>query len=246
VKPDYGVRLEDFQGPVDALLEAARCQDVGLSRVDLASLIRDFGRHVRDRPGWAVRGVSAYLLVFSELIRIKTRLLLPDEQEEEPDGEETNTEADGDLVRAATRTLRERARRRARLYGVGPPELPDDVTAGSTEYREVTLVELIRSFQKLMATDRDSAAPDLKITDEFDTEERMEYILRALSGQRAYPFEGLLSREPTREEIVVTLLAILQLVKQNDLRLVRPIEGGTIRLVRVSSGSGPGAMRETA
>ncbi len=242
MEPDYGVCLAEFQGPVDALQDAARRQDVGLSRVNLSCLIRDFGRHVRDRPDWGVRDVSAYLLVFSELIRIKTRLLLPEDEAEEADEDEAE-EAGEDLIALAARTLRERARRRARMYDGHPPELPDEVTSGETHYREVTLVELIRSFQKLMRTEREPRTLNLKITDEFDTEERMEYIMDALSNRRPASFERLLSPQPTREEIVVTLLAILQLVKADDLRLVRPVDGGTIRLVAVSSAE---RMRETA
>lgn len=240
---EYGVCLSDFQGPIDALRDAARRQDVALSRVDLSSLIRDFGSHVRDRSDWDVRGVSAYLLVFSELIRIKTRLLLPDDEEDESESSREVEDADEDLIAVAARTLRDRARRRAMMYDGHPPALPDEVTSGETHYREVTLVELIRSFQKLMKTDREPRTLNLKITDEFDTEERMDYIMDALSGRRARPFEGLLSPRPSREEIVVTLLAILQLVKGNDLRLVRPAGGGSIRLVKVTSGD---RMRETA
>lgn len=240
---DYGVCLSDFQGPIDALRDAARRQDVALSRVDLSALIRDFGYHVRDRSDWNVHGVSAYLLVFSELIRIKTRLLLPDEEEDESTEPEPGEDADEDLIALAARTLRERARRRARMYEGHPPRLPDEVTAGETHYREVTLVELIRSFQKLMQTEREPRTIDLKITDEFDTEERMDYIMETLSGPRPRPFEQFLSARPSREEIVVTLLAILQLVKGNDLRLLRPVEGGTIRLIKVTSED---RMRETA
>lgn len=227
----YQVYTEDFQGPLDELRDAARGHDVPLSQLNLSRLISDFMVHLENRRSWNVNHVSVYLLVFSELIRLKTHLLLPDDEEnEDPEEEEGDLESQDFFQRAAD-VLWDRAEFRSRLYET-KPDLPETVRSGQTEYREVTLFELIKAFQKVQVTRKESTDPSIEITDEYNTVERMEHIMAMADGPDPLPFTELLSSEPTREEIIVTFLAILQLVKQNDLRIVREVGGEQIYIVQ--------------
>ncbi|MFB6357002.1 MAG: segregation/condensation protein A, partial [bacterium] len=155
------------------------------------------------------------------LIRIKTRILLPTAEEEDEEEIERELESQGFFQQVAG-NLKERYSRRARLYDTRP-DLPETVESGDTQYREVTLFELIEAFQKIQATQQDNTMTEVEITNEFDTHERMEYLLERVQEPRPIPFQELLSEAPTREEVIVTFLAILQLVKQEDLRLVREV-----------------------
>lgn len=229
---NYRVESAEYEGPLEGLLSAARSRDQMLSSLSLTSLIQDFLEYLRENWNGELDRVSESLLVFSELIRIKTRLLLPD-----PPVEETDVEQERDLgppafFQQAAERLRRRAHRRSRLYDTNP-DLPETVEKGETRYREVTLYELIRAFQNVVVTRRQRGLPDLEITDEWDTNTQMEAILRRVSDREPRPFHELLTDRPSREEVIVTFLSILQLVKQNELRLVRRAGEETILVISV-------------
>lgn len=227
----YQVYTLDFKGPLEELRDAARGHDVPLSQLNISRLIQDFSEHLELRTTWNVNHASSYLLLFSELIRLKTRSLLPKEDDESPEEEEERELGSKSFFQEAADVLWDRAQFRSRLYET-TPDLPDTVTAGRTEYREVTLFELIKAFQKVQVTQQETGDPSIEITDEFNTVDRMEHITAMADGPDPLPFQQLLSSEPTREEIIVTFLAILQLVKQNNLRLVREVGGDQIYIVK--------------
>lgn len=229
---DYEVYHTEFQGPLDSLLEASRSQDVPLSKIDLSRLIDEFSNHLSSRTGSSVNRMSRYLLVFSELVRIKTRLLLPGDDEDEPEEELEGTDRESEqFYKVVSDQLKSKAKQRAQLFESQPDSLPETVQAGETKYREVTLYELMQAFQKIVATTRESQAPDIELTNEFETADQMEYILEIVNDRRRVPFVALLSSSPSREEVIVTFLAILQLVKQDDLRLLQPVSGGKIEVL---------------
>lgn len=232
MKLNYEVYHSEYQGPLDSLLEASRSQDVPLSRINIARLIDDFSEHLSTRTDSSVNRMSRYLLVFSELVRIKTRLLLPGEDDEGTEEELEETERESEqFYKVVSNQLKSQAKRRAQLFESQPDSLPDTVRAGETKYREVTLYELMQAFQKIVATTRESQAPDIELTNEFETADQMEYILEVINETRRVPFDELLSSSPSREEVIVTFLAILQLVKQDDLRLLQPVSGGRIEVL---------------
>lgn len=233
---DYWVRAADFRGPLEELTEAARSNDVPLSEVPVAGLVMDFARHLDSRGDELPLGVaSEYLMMFSELIRLKIRLMLPgdDTGESVEDLEGPGEEERGFFQRVARR-LRVQARQRARLYDT-EPDVPQSVQDGVTNYQEVTLFELLQAFGNLLETQVEKPLPDLELTNEYSTEERIEWMKQEVPEGHRRAFLELMSERPTREEIIVTFLAILHLVKSRRLRLIRPEEGGTIQVLGLDS-----------
>lgn len=229
---NYEIFHPHYKGPLEGLLKASRRDDVVLSRVKLTELIDDFSDHLGENPERSVNVLSESLLVFSELVRIKTRELLPREADEsEAQHRESEGSSNRKFYRVVSERLKNQARRRAQLYGSTPGSLPDHVQAGTVHYQEVTLFELIEALRDIMVTSRESRVPDLEITSNFETSERMEYILNQLEESSSMEFRDMLSSTPSREEIIVTFLAILQLVKQDDLRLIQSVSDGSIKVV---------------
>ncbi len=229
---DYEVFDEHYQGPLEGLLEVARSHDVPISEIKLARLVEDFMNYLENSSAWSVGEASSILLLFSELLRIKTRDLLPG-SEEEPAKEEEDELPDEkrEFFLQVGETLREKAKERARLYDTRP-DLPEFVSSGETVYKEVTLFELIKAFQNIVVTQRDQREmPHLKFSDDYDTEEQMESIKSRVQPGNPVAFEELLSSSPVREEIVVTFVALLQLVKQAELRIVKQVDTEEIFVV---------------
>lgn len=232
MKEKYEVYHREYTGPLEGLLESSRKQDVVLSQVDISELIADFHRSLKSEPDRSVNVLSEYLLIFSELIRIKTRDLLPDENHEPEDKSEEFEEGEGrEFYELMSKQLKNQADARSQLYESTPDSLPQEVRQGETRYREVTLYELIEAFRNIMVTTREESTPDIELTNEYETSERMEFILGRVNENAPVRFDNLLSSTPSREEVIVTFLAILQLVKQDDLRLIQAVSGGSIQVV---------------
>ncbi len=218
---EYHVYEEQYRGPLDSLLEAARKQDVELSRVSIARLLDEFVSHIDLREDWSVNSLSGYLLIFSELVRIKTRSMLPSYGREIDEKESQQIEGEREFFLKLGGRLRDKARRRSRLFDTRP-DVPETIEKGETKYEEVTLFELIKAFRQVMVTRRESSGlPDFELTDNFRVEERKEHILSLTASGEKIPFIRLLSSRPGREEVIVTFLALLQLVKNELLSIIR-------------------------
>ncbi|GEM_PF-5132055 len=229
---DYEVYDEHYQGPLEGLLEVARSHDVPISEIKLADLVEDFINHLGNSSDWTVGGASSLLLLFSELLRIKTRELLPGgEEEPEEDEKEELPDEKRQFFLQVGETLKEKAKERARLYDTRP-DLPEFVRSGETVYKEVTLFELVKAFQNIVVTQRDQRElPHFKFSDNYDTEEQMERIKSSVNPGEPVAFAELLSSRPVREEIVVTFVALLQLVKQAELRIVKQVSTDEIFVI---------------
>lgn len=226
----YEVRDPVYNGPLEGLLDAARKKDTLLSNLSLSFLIDDFLLYIKNHQDHNLLAVSEYLLMFSELIRIKTRTLLPQTSVPRDDKQEPRDLGPSSHFREAARELRDRAEKRSRMYDT-QPDLPELVTGGETHYREITLFELVRAFQKVVITNQDRSLSDFNLTNEWDTTQQMEYIQQRFQHRTQLGFRSLLSESPSREEIIVTFLAILQLIKQNQLRLLKNTQTDQIVVV---------------
>lgn len=232
MKLNYEIYQEDYRGPLEGLLDLARQQDLPLSKISLAGLVEDFTNHLEHCSGWTVGGASASLLIFSELLRLKIKELLP--RSEEPGKEKLLREIgpeEKEFFVKVGKQLQEKAELRGRLYDTSP-DLPEFVKEGEKVYKEVTLFELIKAFQDILVTHkRSQTMVDYQFSDEFTTEEQMDKIRKIAQPGAAVEFTVILSSQPGREEIVVTFIALLQLVKQSELRIVKKIDTDDIYIV---------------
>ncbi len=232
MKLDYEIYEKEYRGPLEGLLEVAREKDVPLSKINLSRMVKDFVNHLDHRPDWDLGQMSAPLLIFSELLRLKTGELLPQKEEEEEPGrfDEVGPESREFFVRVG-KQLQEKAEQRARLYEPRP-DLPEFVREGEKLYKEVTLFELIKAFQDILVTRKEPRKlPVYDFSDEFDTEEQMEKIKQLVRPTGSVGFVQILTANPTREEIVVTFIALLQLVKGSELRIVKQVDTDKIYII---------------
>lgn len=233
MKLNYQVFGKEYQGPLEGLLEVARGNEVPLSQVNLAKLVDDFVNHLANREDWRVSEASSLLLVFSELLRIKSRELLPREEteESEPEPEPEADEERKQFFQEVGETLKEKARERARLYEPSP-DLPEFIREGETVYKEVTLFELIKAFQQIVVTRKQGRRqPEFEFSDDYDTDTQMKIIKERIPSGEAVGFEEMIDSRPEREEVVVTFVALLQLVKMDELRIVKKVETDQIFVI---------------
>jgi segregation and condensation protein A len=234
----YTIRTESFEGPLDLLLYLIKKNEVDIYNIPIASVTRQYLEYLDVMKELNLDIAGEFLVMASTLIQIKSRLLLPlVAHEEDVDAEEEDPRAE--LVRRLLEYQRykDAAESLAGCEMLGrelfarkfvSPEIadlkPDDALP------EAELFDLIQAFKSLLAkvpedTFHEVGAEGLTIAD------RINEILDLLRGKESVIFERLFIAPLTREYIVVSFLAILELCKLRMVKLLQANSFGVIWVV---------------
>ena len=244
---DYRVRLEMFEGPLDLLLYLIQVNEIDISDIPIARITEEYLRCLATMQELDLQVAGEFLVIAATLIHIKSKMLIP---VEEAEGEEaTQDDPRKELVdrlleykrfKEAATTFEELESRQQLLY-IRPidPSLP--VAEGELQ---VSLSELLRAFAAIMW--RAPEAEALDITPETITvNERMVALLDRLFLESPLPFASLFDGAGTRSFLIVTFLALLELLRQGLVRARQSDPDGEIMLYRKVEVSERGNGRPT-
>jgi segregation and condensation protein A len=223
----YRVELEAFQGPLDLLLFLIKRDEIDIYDIPIARVTEQYLRHIRLMQMLDLEVAGEFLVMAATLMRIKAKMLLPrtdldeGEEEEDPREELVRRLLEYRRFKSAAERLREKAEGRSLLVGRIVPEAAE--TEGVEEADvliPVDLVGLLRTFAQLM-----ERAPGLEpyevILEEFTLEDKIEQVERALRDSGEVEFESLFERGATKREIVVTFIALLELLRLQRISLAQ-------------------------
>jgi len=214
---DYTVRIPIFEGPLDLLLNLIERAELDITAVSLAMVTDQYLVHIRGLDQSSADDISAFLVIAARLLQIKSEALLPRPPQREP-GEEDVGESLVEQLRLYKR-IKEiggwlDARQQAGLttfLRVAPPPKMEAKWDPST----LTLEMLIAAAQTAFARAAEKeplgsliAAPLVTIR------EKIDLIARTLRQLKRTSFRGLIGDKATRLEVVVTFLALLELIKR--------------------------------
>ena len=240
------VRLEEFEGPLDLLLHLARTEEIDLARLPIRRITDQYLAYLESVEFRDLDDAGAFLVLAATLVYLKSRLLLPPsetvEESLEEDAEALRLELEARL-RAYARVkelgvwLRERetewSTRFTRTWSELP--VPDYLPIESLSLWDLT--EAYRAFLVRLA----QAEPMREVEPEGPPLlERMAMIVGVLEQSWYVLFSTLLGASPPRPDIVVTLLAVLELVRLQKARAQQRELFGEIVIER---GSGESAAR---
>lgn len=230
----YTVKLEMFEGPLDLLLHLINKNELDITNIPIAIITEQYLEHLKLMKVLNLDIAGEYLLMASTLLHIKSKMLLPkSSEEEEEEGEDPRAE----LVR---RLLEYQKYKNATVELVGRPMLDRDVfirliTEGTEEREEegrvdVNLFELLEAFRQVLERAKPETFHEVML-DQVTVEERVQEILSLLQREkRSMAFHLLFPEQASRRMIVVTFLAILELVKGKLVRIYQPAPFETIRV----------------
>ena len=249
---DYQVRLDIFEGPLDLLLYLVRKEEVELYEVSLERLIQQFLDYLGAVAQPDLDRAGDFIAMAAHLIYLKSRRLLPPEQR--PAGTDDSADEDDphwDLIRQLIEYkkfkdvaghLQTVEINRLDLFA-RPPTAPPDRTeaeealAGALALGDVGVFELLGAFQRMLRrSEQRRHAPEDEGTVIFeenhtvaDKIERLRSLMTQARGQRL-AFTELFAPEASRVEMVVTFLALLELVRLQQLRVEQPEMTGEIMI----------------
>lgn len=245
----YQVRLPDFEGPLDLLLQLIEREKLDIEAVSLSLVTDQFLEYVRQMEDVQAGQLADFLVVAVKLVWIKSRLLLPqgrsgkDEDEEEEDPAEALARQLREYKRfkEAAQALRTIEEAGLHTYGrIAPPP-------GLQQRLEPTggvLDELLAAAREAFAA-LDAAAVDIPkgmvVPFNLTIQDQIVHIREVTGRTQRVTFRGLLSRARHRLEIIVTLLAVLELIKRQQIRVS---QDGAFGEILIEAIEGPGLAAE--
>jgi segregation and condensation protein A len=214
---NYTVQTPDYEGPLDLLLDLIERAELDITSVSLAMVTDQYLGYIRGLEQLNPDEISAFLVIAAKLLQIKSEALLPRPPVRAPDEE--------DLARSLVDQLklykrfkeigswlngRQQANLRTYLRLAPPPRVEPRL-----DLSNLTLEKLVAAAQEAFAKERDKqplgviiAAPRITIR------EKIDFITKTIREAGRSSFRGLLNQGASRLEVVVTFLAMLELVKR--------------------------------
>ena len=237
---EYKVQFEVFEGPLDLLLYLIKKEEVDIYEVNLTKLATQFIEHVDLMRAFDLEVAGEFLVMASTLMYIKSRELLPKDQqvqtEEEEDGEDPRWELIRQLVeykkfKDAAAQLHVRELEQEQIF----PRLPvrDEIAPASAAPRqEASIFDLINAVNEVLK--RVSKRDDLReiFEDKWTVSEKIEHLLKLTAERAALKFSELFAGASSRMEVVCTFLALLELIRLKQILCVQSEDFADIEITR--------------
>ena len=229
METDYKVKLEIFEGPLDLLLYLIKRDELDIYDISLERITGQYLEYLQAFKELNIDVAGEFVVMAANLIYLKSRSLLPvDQQPPEEDAEEDDPR--WDLIRqlieykkfkeaAAQLSARQLAQEQTFPRG-GTTDMAHIVAP--LRLGEVGIFQLINAFQTVLK--RIDAREDLReiFGEHFTVSDKIETILARVSGGGSLKFSELFAAMASRVEIVVTFLALLELVRLRQIRAIQP------------------------
>ena len=237
IPPDaLEVILDAFEGPLDLLLYLIRRQNLDIIQINVAEITRQYMGYIGLLEAMRFELAAEYLVMAAMLAEIKSRALLPrpvgadEDDEEDPRAELIRRLLEYEKVKMSAEVLDELPRIE-RDFQVAEAQKPD--IDERTAPPQVDLSELVLAFSELLARARLSSAHQIE-WEPLSTRQRMSEVLMKLRDHAELTLSELFSADEGRAGVVVSFLAILELVREGLCGLIQAAPGSQIYIRRAS------------
>ena len=237
------VKLPVFEGPLDLLLYLIKRDEIDIYDIPIERITRQYLEYLRLIKMLDLELAGEYLVVAATLVYIKSRVILPHDQrppEEEADEDDPRWELVRQLVeykkyKDAAFELQRCLARQEDVHARGGSFKPDLGADGSLPFDQVGLFDLLSVFQKILA--RAAQNEDLRdiFEDRFTVSDKIQFIQGRMAARQRLAFEELFVAGASRTEIVVTFLAVLELIRLKQIGVAQDGPFGLIELMRLAS-----------
>jgi segregation and condensation protein A len=231
----YRVRLPIFEGPLDLLLYLVKKNEYDIFDIPIAEITRQYMDHIEIMKVLNLDVAGEYLVMAATLAHIKSKMLLPPDRTEDQEDEELDPRMELALKLAEYERFKDAARQLDEFDillrdvflrgGKMVLEVEDEKLA------DLTLFGLVAALQKVLLAAPKETIHQISVG-ELTIQEKMAELSQLITERGEMVFEELFVGEPSRMTIVVTFLALLELIKSRIVRIYQAQPFGTIRLFR--------------
>lgn len=229
----YRVQLDEiFEGPMDLLVHLIRKNELDIYDIPIALITEQYLQYLEWMQAMNIDFAGDFLLMASTLTQLKSRMLLPvhegEDEEEDVLQEITRPLVEYLQMKSAADQLVERNLLGEKTF-IRKPDRGEFLIGADDEFIKIGLFELIDAFQKILERIPDDHRVDMT-ADEISVKDRISQIIDILETKKSITFIELFSDNPDKNEIIVTFLAILEMVKLMLIRIVQHLQTGVIRI----------------
>ncbi len=238
----YNFCINDFEGPLDLLLHLIRSNQMDIYNINVESITKQYIDFINQSKEMNMDVASEYLVMASELIHLKSKLLLhkDDKVDEEDDTFEINSEEDlrdkllkYEEMKRLTGEFSILEDKRSEFYTRLPSSLEEYKDSSTIVSGETTLDDLVDAFKSFLEREKYNKPLNTKITrKEYSVNERTTEIRSILKQRKKCDFTSLFE-EVTRPYVVVTFLSILEMSKNKEINIIQDKTFGNITVEMV-------------
>lgn len=220
----YEVRLPVFEGPLDLLLHLIEQESLDITKISLAQVTDQYLDYISLLEELSAEALADFLVIAAKLLLIKSEMLLPrppgapGEEEEEDIGDELAHQLiEYKRFKEAAGGLKQREESGLRAYvRIAPPPRLDK----PLDLEDVSLADLVEAVQRALNV-RPPRPPVSEVVTPFTVTvaEKMTFIEQKLERQQRVSFNQLLDQATSRQEIIVTFMAVLELIKLKGIEV---------------------------
>ncbi|MCU0796487.1 MAG: segregation/condensation protein A [Akkermansiaceae bacterium] len=242
---DYKVRLDIFEGPLDLLLYLIKKDEVDIQDISIARITGQYLKYIETFRLLNIDLAAEFIVMAANLMYLKSRTLLPrSEQPPEEDAEEDDPR--WELIRQlieykkfkdAAHFLAHREVEQEGRFALRPEKPEVDPTP--PPLAEISIFDLIRAFQNVLKRFEESHDLGDIVDDRYTVADKIEMLLTRFVPGQAARFDSLFADAVTKAEVIVTFLAVLELMKMNQFVLRQTEVFGEIEIERRSQATHP-------
>lgn len=242
MESDYKVRLPVFEGPLDLLLYLIKKEEVDIYDIPIERITTQYMEYLTLMQMLNLEVAGEFVVMAATLMYIKSRMLLPTDQQvtdaEHEEGEDPRWELIRQLVeykkfKDAAQQLGQREEEQSRIF----PRRAGDIeveTEPTIPLAEVSIFDLINAFNEVLK--KASSREDFReiVEEKFTVSDKIEEILYTLRDRTEMLFSEMFAGAGSRAEIVVTFLALLELIRLKRLKVRQSESFGEIQVIKVA------------
>lgn len=223
-RPNVTFKLPRFEGPLDLLLHLIKRDEIDIYDIPIAHITNQYLQYIELMQLLDLDVAGEFLVMAATLMRIKAKMLLPvpksDDEEDEADPREELVQRllEYRLYKEASETLKSQEGLRRSIFERGIVPTEDD--AGPLPLAPATLFDLLEALNRVMARRPERVVYQVQ-TEAWDIEDKMSLIARTVAEDGRLLFSALMATATARMEIVVSFMALLELVKLGTIAIVQ-------------------------
>jgi len=246
MESDLKVKLEVFEGPLDLLLYLVKKDEVDIYDISIERITSQYLEYLEAFEVLHIEIAGEFLVMAANLLYIKSRTLLPKDQQM-PDEENEEEDPRWELIRQlieyrkfkeAASHLRDQEELQAALFpravSLDPAHAP--VLDETMMLGDVGIFDLINAFQKALKRLPVEEKPGEIREETYTVTDRINHLMHRIDRGVSVRFEELFGEATTRNELVVTFLALLELIRMKQFRVRQEEQFGEIWLDRTLEG----------
>ena len=233
---DYSIKINEFEGPLDLLLHLIKQSNIDIYDIEISEITKQYLDYINKMEELNINVASSYIVMAAELMEIKSKSLLPKQEDEEEEEEEISKEnlinklIEYKKYKEMAPSFKDLESIRQNIYIKSPERLNKYIDTKIVKQEDTSIDDLIDAFKKFLERKNTEKPITTKITNkEYSVKERKTNIKQILKEKNKVLFTELFEENNTGF-IIVTFLSILEMTKEKEIVIKQDINFSDITI----------------